>query len=298
MPGRASRYLGLKRRLFDPLRSATQLAETQLASSPETSHSNVFLKLENLQPSESFKSRGIGHFLVSQLARVQQAAPPDQEQPPRPHFYCSSGGNAGLACVHGAVTLGCEATIVVPLSTTPFMIAKLREAGAKDVVQRGASWQEADDYLTGTLMAEARARGDAAIYVHPFDASEVWDGNAPIIREIVRQWPDMKRHYPMNRSRNTNTVVDKRDNDIPDAGPPDIDAIVCSVGGGGLFCGIMQGIDEHDMKHTKVIAMETHGADSSPSPLPTASTSPCQPSRAWPPVSGRAKSAVAHSSTR
>lgn len=161
------------------------------------------------------------------------------------HFYCSSGGNAGLACVHAAITLGSRATIVVPLSTTAFMVGKLRQAGATDVIQRGASWQEADDHLTGTLMAEARAKGDIAIYVPPFDAQEVWDGNAGITHEIARQIPNMANHYPISGTGSTN-----------------VDAIICSVGGGGLFSGVMQGLDDLSMHKTRVIAVETAGADS------------------------------------
>lgn len=44
--------------------------------------------------------------------------------------------------------------------------------------------------------------------------------------------------------------------------PPD--AIICSVGGGGLFNGIMQGLDAtgHDVYDTTVLAIETEGADS------------------------------------
>lgn len=136
----------------------------------------------------------------------------------------------------------------MPLSTTEYMIAKLRAAGATDVIQKGASWQEADDYLTGTLMADATARGEAAIYVPPFDAQEVWDGNAGITREIVKQLPETERHYPINGASANAT--------------PKVDAIVCSVGGGGLFSGIMQGIDELGMDKTQVIAVETEGADS------------------------------------
>ncbi|TQS32872.1 hypothetical protein Golomagni_06800, partial [Golovinomyces magnicellulatus] len=47
-----------------------------------------------------------------------------------------------------------------------------------------------------------------------------------------------------------------------EAKPTHVDAIVCSVGGGGLFCGIMQGIEELNLRdRTKVIAVETEGAD-------------------------------------
>lgn len=164
----------------------------------------------------------------------------------KPHFYSSSGGNAGLGCVHGAVTLECKATVVVPLSTTSFMIGKLRDAGATEVIQQGASWQEADEYLRETLMAEAAAKGECPVYVPPFDAPEIWQGNSDVTREIVKQLPEAMKHYPVATA---------------DGKTPSVDAVVCSVGGGGLFCGIMQGVEELGLA-TKVIAVETHGADS------------------------------------
>ncbi|KAK3179768.1 catabolic L-serine/threonine dehydratase [Lecanicillium sp. MT-2017a] len=207
---------------------------------------NVYLKLENLQPSGSFKSRGIGNFLSSRLAQLRSSGVSK-----RTHFYSSSGGNAGLGCVHAAVVLGCEATVVVPMTTAEHMISKIREAGAANVIQKGASWMEADSYLTTTVMAEANARGENAVYVPPFDAPEIWDGNAGIVREIAKQLSLMSHHYP-------GPTFGKHD--WPTAGM--VDAIVCSVGGGGLFAGIMQGLDELEMHHTRVITAETLGADS------------------------------------
>ena len=47
----------------------------------------VWLKMDNLQPSGSFKLRGIG--LMCQRAAAQGAT----------HFVCPSGGNAGFAAV-------------------------------------------------------------------------------------------------------------------------------------------------------------------------------------------------------
>ncbi|EGX93073.1 serine family amino acid catabolism-related protein [Cordyceps militaris CM01] len=230
--------------------------ETPLVKSANLSRAagcNVYLKLENLQPSGSFKSRGIGHFMVEQLKALRAA--PGASSAATAHFYSSSGGNAGLACVHAALTLGCAATVVVPLSTTAFMIDKLRAAGATDVVQVGASWQEADDHLTGTLVPAARAGGEAPVYVPPFDAQAIWDGNAGITREVLRQVAATVRHYPVTAAAADGLpAVDTT---------PNVDAIVCSVGGGGLFSGIMQGVEEFGLQHrTRVVAVETHGADS------------------------------------
>ncbi|KAF3044352.1 catabolic L-serine/threonine dehydratase [Didymella heteroderae] len=188
----------------------------------------IYLKLENLQPSGSFKSRGIGNLLLSHLRSS------DPSSRSKIHFYSSSGGNAGLACVVAAVSLSAPATIVVPLSTSSFMIGKLRDAGASDVIQEGTSWYEADHHLKTVVIAEAEKRGEKPVYVPPFDAPEIWDGNATITSEILE--------------------------DLGQAP----DAVVCSVGGGGLFSGIMQGREMAGEKARglKVLAVETEGADS------------------------------------
>lgn len=122
------------------------------------------------------------------------------------------------------------------------MINKLRTAGAKDVVQFGASWAECDTHLREHVMPAAEARGEHAVYVHPFDDPATWAGHATLVDELVED---------LN--------VDMGDGAA--AGPK---AVVCSVGGGGLFCGIVQGLQKHGMlgTTTKVVALETQGADS------------------------------------
>jgi L-serine/L-threonine ammonia-lyase len=194
----------------------------------KSANCQIYLKLENLQPSGSFKSRGIGNLLLSHLR------PLDPTSRSAVHFYSSSGGNAGLACVVAAVSLGTPATIVVPLSTSSFMINKIKEAGAAEVIQEGTSWYEADSYLKSHVIPEAERRGEKPVYVPPFDAPEIWTGNATMIPEILE--------------------------DLGQAP----DALVCSVGGGGLFSGIMQGraAASEQAKNMQVLAVETQGADS------------------------------------
>ena len=213
--------------------------------------SNIYLKLENLQPSGSFKSRGIGNFMLQKLkGLVSQETGPGERALDHVHFYSSSGGNAGLACVHAAVTLGCRASVIVPLTTTSYMIAKLREAGAAEVIQHGASWQEADQFLTGVVMAQAQEHGETAIYVPPFDAPEIWAGNSLLVHESVQQLDSAARHYQDFNEASSG------------ASQKTIDSFICSVGGGGLFCGVMQGIDELGLRNTRVAVVETQGADS------------------------------------
>jgi L-serine/L-threonine ammonia-lyase len=151
------------------------------------------------------------------------------------HFYSSSGGNAGLACVTAATSLGYASSVVVPLSTDDATIAKLRAAGASEVVSHGESWFFADQYLRETVIPAAEARGEQGVYIHPFDNPAIWAGASTMVEEIEKQMPDGEKP----------------------------DAIVCSVGGGGLFSGIMNGLDRVGWGNdVRVIPVETLGADS------------------------------------
>ncbi|KAK3995643.1 catabolic L-serine/threonine dehydratase [Cladorrhinum sp. PSN332] len=194
---------------------------------------NIYLKLENLQPSGSFKSRGIGNLMQTSLNPASTST----------HFLCSSGGNAGLACATTALSLSspsspCHATIVVPTSTSPLMIEKLRalSPSAVTVIQTGSSWQEADTYLRTNLLVPEP--GIEKVYVPPFDHPVIWEGCSSMVDELARQFP-----------------ADKS-----------MDGIVCSVGGGGLVNGICIGVEKNlkklGGKRPKVLAIETEGADS------------------------------------
>jgi L-serine/L-threonine ammonia-lyase len=119
------------------------------------------------------------------------------------------------------------------------MIAKLRAAGATQVIQHGAHWSEADRHLREVVMKSATARGEEPVYVHPFDHPDIWQGHSSLVDELATQFIEQ---------------------DIES--PPDL--IVCSVGGGGLFNGIAQGIHNQGelwKRRTKILAMETAGAD-------------------------------------
>ena len=88
----------------------------------------------------------------------------------------------------------------------------------------GKSWMEANDHLMSL-----RQPTDA--FIHPFDDQLLWDGHASMIREAAEQGPRPE-------------------------------AIVLSVGGGGLMCGVLQGMHEVGWADVPVVAVETIGADS------------------------------------
>lgn len=206
--------------------------------------SRIFLKLENLQPSGSFKSRGIGHFLQTHLRNSPKSTSADGN---KTHFYSSSGGNAGLACVVAARQLNHPATVVVPLSTNPMMMAKIKAAGASEVIQHGASWKDADTYLREVVLKN----DPKGVYVPPFDHPDIWEGHSSIVEEMYAQ---------LGNSDKINSVVNGFREEKPDA-------IVCSVGGGGLLCGVMQGLEIVGWEDVPVLALETKGADSLSSSL-------------------------------
>ncbi|KAK4862240.1 hypothetical protein LT330_003378 [Penicillium expansum] len=210
----------------------------------------IFLKLESLQPSGSFKSRGIGNLILTFLSDPSNNGK-------TLHFFSSSGGNAGLAAVIAARDLGCSCTVVVPLSAKPAMIEKIRAAGASDVIRHGASWFECDAYLRANFIENEDNKSDPSarnIYVPPFDHHEIWRGAGTLVDEMIEQLPP--RHNMPGRTDTSSSFP--------------ADAIVCSVGGGGLLNGIIEGLERHLPAYqpttlsqkVRILAVETAGADS------------------------------------
>ncbi|KAI5358367.1 putative serine/threonine dehydratase, pyridoxal-phosphate-binding protein [Septoria linicola] len=205
--------------------------ETPLIESAKLSQAagcRVFLKLEHLQPSGSFKIRGLGNFVLNAYRASRT--------PEKVHFFSSSGGNAGLAAVLAAQFVGRPCTVVVPHSTKARMIEKIKQAGASEVIQEGASWKEADTYMREVVMRRAaEERGEDAVGVHPFDHPDIWEGHSSMIDEVRKQMPG---------------------GEVPDW-------VICSAGGGGLFCGVVQGVQKQGdaWSDTRVVVVETEGAD-------------------------------------
>lgn len=207
----------------------TPWVETPLVESAALSRAagcKIYLKLENVQPSGSFKSRAMGNQILSHLTKPENANRPV-------HFYASSGGNAGLAAVCAARSLGYPCTVVVPLSTKPLMVSKLRTAGAADVIQHGPTFMEAGEYMRNELMKTSHPdepEGTVKIALHPFDNEPIWTGNSTIIDELAAQLPP-----PETDSEKKNFS----------SKPVPMDAIVCSVGGGGLLNGLVMGLQRY-----------------------------------------------------
>lgn len=138
-------------------------------------------------------------------------------------FVSSSGGNAGIAVAYAGRRLSIPVSVFVPETTTDRAKALIRQEGA-EVFVHGASWQEANERALQAVDAETA-------FIHPFDNPLLWAGHATMIDEVVR------------------------------AGIP-FDAVVLSVGGGGLLAGVSAGLDRNGLQDIPIIAAETEGAAS------------------------------------
>ncbi|MDL5593824.1 pyridoxal-phosphate dependent enzyme [Bacillus subtilis] len=143
-----------------------------LHSTLSTTSRRIWLKLENLQPSGSFKLRGMG-LLCSQAAAQGKRK-----------VVCPSGGNAGLATAVAAASLGLQACIVVPHTTPEATRARIRRTGA-EVIVHGKVWDEANQ--------RARELASAADteYVPAFDHPVLWEGHSTMIDEILEDCPQV-----------------------------------------------------------------------------------------------------------
>ncbi len=138
-------------------------------------------------------------------------------------FVSSSGGNAGIAAAYAGRRLGIPVVVVVPETASAHARALIRREGA-DIVVHGASFQEANALAQSMLT-------DTDAFIHPFDDPLLWQGHASMIDEVARAGV------------------------VPDA-------VVLSVGGGGLLCGVVEGLRRNAMAQVPVFAVETEGADS------------------------------------
>ena len=135
----------------------------------------------------------------------------------------SSGGNAGMAVAYAGKRLGLPVVVVVPETTREWPKTLIRRQGA-EVIVHGKSWMEANDFLMAM-----RQPTDA--FIHPFDDPLLWEGHATMIEEAAAQMPKP-------------------------------DAVVLSVGGGGLMSGVLQGMHAIGWNDVPLVAAETVGADS------------------------------------
>ncbi len=158
-------------RLGDHIRH-TPLMAADNASVPITDAA-LFLKLECLQATGSFKARGATNRLLA-TPRAELAN----------GIVAASGGNHGLAVARTGALAGVPAHIFVPRNINPSKLEKLKRWGAR-VELVGDVFDDAN------RAAQAYAKEIGAVYFHPFADPLVVAGQGTLALEILDALPDV-----------------------------------------------------------------------------------------------------------
>jgi threonine dehydratase len=141
---------------------------------------DVWLKLESLQRTGSFKVRGA----AARLAALALEAPPGGK-PKR--VVAASAGNHGLGVALAAEAYGIDATVLVSAQTPEIKRAGIAALGAR-VEVAGATYDEAE-----AAARRRAAEADDVVFVSAFDDDHVIAGNGGLLaREILAQLPDVQ----------------------------------------------------------------------------------------------------------
>jgi threonine dehydratase len=159
------------RRIAGRVRRTPTIAAAPLAAPPGPFE--LFLKLENLQVTGSFKPRGATNCLL-QLDPALVAR----------GVITASGGNHGLAVAYAARRAGAPAVIYLPEGTPRDKAERLAALGAEVAIE-GAVWDEAN------RAALARAERDGLAYLHPFADPRVIAGQGTVGLEILADAPEI-----------------------------------------------------------------------------------------------------------
>src|SRR5215218_638508 len=138
---------------------------------------NLFLKLECLQVTGSFKARG-AFVKISSLSDKRAGH----------GVIAASAGNHAQGVAYAAALKNIPCTIVMPQNASPAKVAATRSYGAK-VVRRGG------DYDDAWAAAQEIAKTDNTTIVHAFDDPEIIAGQGTIGLELLEDLPDVDRVY-------------------------------------------------------------------------------------------------------
>lgn len=158
------------------------------------------LKLESLQRTGSFKLRGAA-LKLARLSPLERLA----------GVVAASAGNHGLGVACAARAFGLHARVVVPVGAPRIKREGISQFGA-EVLQRGETYDEAE------RTARALALRRDAIFISPFDDTDIIEGNGIwLAQEILVQRPGLRQ-------------------------------IVIPIGGGGLAAGLCTEMAAHGVR--------------------------------------------------
>ena len=167
---------------LEDIRNATAAIAGQVEATPcvhsavlsKQTGAEIFLKLENLQFTGSFKERGA-------LVKLLSLTPGQRER----GVIAMSAGNHAQAVARHAQRLGILAVIVMPRFTPTNKVERTREFDA-EVILYGDSVEDAGEFADKLV-----AQRDLCL-VHPYDDERVIAGQGTIALEMLAEWPDLE----------------------------------------------------------------------------------------------------------
>lgn len=179
-------------------------------------NSSVYLKREDVQQIRSFKIRGAYNKIAS-LGKDQI----------KNGIVCASAGNHAQGFAFSCRKLKIKGEIYMPATTPQQKISQVRMFGGDfiEIILDG------DTYDACQEVALLSAKSSGKPFIHPFDDTEVIEGQATIAIEMLNQFSK------------------------------EFDYILVPIGGGGLISGIITVFKELSPK-TKIIGVEPEGAPS------------------------------------
>lgn len=148
------------------------IRETPLEHSPVLSAAagcGVYLKLENVQVTGSFKARGAFNKLLSLTDGERVAG-----------IVTASTGNHALAVAHALALLGVQGEIFLPSTASPLKLEALRSRGAD------LRLVDADAGRVETI-ARAHAVDSGRVFISPYNDPEVIGGQGTVAVELLRE---------------------------------------------------------------------------------------------------------------
>ena len=137
------------------------------------SDSEVYLKLENLQTTGSFKVRG-AYYKIKNLTADEAAK----------GVLCASAGNHAQGVAYAAASLGVKSTVFMPVFAPPLKVIATRAYGA-EVMLVGDTFDDA--FAAAVEFGEK----SGATFVHPFNDPYIIAGQGTIGLEIFDQLRDV-----------------------------------------------------------------------------------------------------------
>ena len=160
------------RELLDGITVLTPMERSRWLST--AAGGDVHLKLENLQRTGSFKTRG-AYVRISRLSEAERAN----------GVVAASAGNHAQGVALSATLLGIKSTVFMP-EGAPIPKVRATEAYGADIVFHGQFLDQA------LVAAKAFAEETGAVLIHPFDHPDIVIGQGTCGLEIVEQVPDVR----------------------------------------------------------------------------------------------------------